>query len=309
MAAKLPPVPPVMKPIQHYLKTAAEHDQRDPVISYWCRLFALQGGMKIDKKTKESVALLTALMDWLEQKKKELSGNEAITNEVVAQAHIENYALKLFLYADTEDRASRFNKNVVKAFYSAGMLFDVLATFGELTDEVIHHRKYAKWKAAYIHNCLKNGETPLPGPLTSEDEDPYLEGATGGAPDILGTMGAAGYSQPSFSGAATGDANSTFNDPRISENSYDAGENMRPTSGLVAPGFHAPPSTPAEQSSTSSSDSVGGTAGGVRLSTEDCNKAQKYCKWACSALQYEDISTAISNLQKALRLLTVGKDD
>lgn len=32
------------------------------------------------------------------------------------------------------------------------------------------HRKYARWKAAYIHNCLKNGETPQPGPIGLEGE-------------------------------------------------------------------------------------------------------------------------------------------
>lgn len=58
-----------------------------------------------------------------------------------------------------------FFRNVVKAFYTAGMIYDVLTTFGELTDEAIQNRKYAKWKAAYIHNCLKNGETPVPGEL------------------------------------------------------------------------------------------------------------------------------------------------
>lgn len=62
------------------------------------------------------------------------------------------------------------HRNVVKAFYTSGMLFDVLTTFGELSEELLQNRKYAKWKAAYIHNCLKNGETPVPGPLQEEDE-------------------------------------------------------------------------------------------------------------------------------------------
>lgn len=53
----------------------------------------------------------------------------------------------------------------MKAFYTAGMIYDVLTTFGDLTDEAAQNRKYAKWKAAYIHNCLKNGETPVPGKL------------------------------------------------------------------------------------------------------------------------------------------------
>ena len=50
-------------------------------------------------------------MDWLEKEKKVLSGNEAVTSEIVASAHIENYAMKLFEWADKEDRAARFGKN------------------------------------------------------------------------------------------------------------------------------------------------------------------------------------------------------
>lgn len=37
------------------------------------------------------------------------------------------------------------------------------------------HRKYARWKATYIHNCLKNGETPQAGPVgIEEDNGMYL---------------------------------------------------------------------------------------------------------------------------------------
>ena len=66
--------------------------------------------------------------------------------------------MRLFVTADKQDRAGNFGKNVVKCFYSAGVLLDVMETFGELSPESAHYRKYAKMKAAYIHNCLKNGE-------------------------------------------------------------------------------------------------------------------------------------------------------
>lgn len=49
-------------------------------------------------------------MDWLEQMKKQNVDNEALTNDIAAQAHIENYALKLFLYADKQDREENFGK-------------------------------------------------------------------------------------------------------------------------------------------------------------------------------------------------------
>lgn len=88
---------------------------------------------------------------------------------MVAQAHIENLALKLFTYADNEDRAKHHTKyfefnsfstsqtktyifrNVVKAFYTAGMLLDVCAVFGELNEEVAQQKKYA-----YLHGKLFN---------------------------------------------------------------------------------------------------------------------------------------------------------
>lgn len=58
----------------------------------------------------------------------------------------------------------------------------------------------------------------------------------------------------------------------------------------------------------SHSDSPPPPPGGVALSPQDFTKAQKYCKYAGSALQYEDVNTAVQNLQKALKLLTTGKE-
>jgi hypothetical protein len=48
----LPPCPPSLKPIQHLLKTGTEHEARDPVVAYWCRLAALQTGLALDKSSK-----------------------------------------------------------------------------------------------------------------------------------------------------------------------------------------------------------------------------------------------------------------
>lgn len=52
-------------------------------------------------------------MDWLEEAKKIYKDNEAISNEVVAQAHLENYALKLFLFADKQDQEQNYGKYVL----------------------------------------------------------------------------------------------------------------------------------------------------------------------------------------------------
>lgn len=55
-------------------------------------------------------------------------------------------------------------------------LFDVSFTPLFNVFQNIQHRKYARWKATYIHNCLKNGETPQAGPI-GMDEDEEAGGA------------------------------------------------------------------------------------------------------------------------------------
>jgi len=50
------------------------------------------------------------------------------------------------------------------------------------------------------------------------------------------------------------------------------------------------------------------TGSGAALKPEDYARAMKLCKYATSALQYEDSKTAIENLTKALNLLMTGHE-
>lgn len=277
----LPPCPASLKAVQHYLKIGAEHDTRDPVVAYWSRLTALQTGLTLDKSSKEALAVLLPLMEWLEKVKGERKDNEAITNEVVASAHVENYAMKLFLAADQADRAANFGKNVVKSFYSAGILFDVMQTFGELTPEVAHYRKYAKMKAAYIHNCLKNGETPIAGPLVGGDDE------EGEEPADTFTSPPGGFVPPPGAGAPP------------------------PHYEAPPPHYEAPPPTtvdpnpPSNQFAAMELTQPGNSSS---LSHGQISKVQKLCKYAISALDYQDTPTAIENLTKALHLCKTGQE-
>lgn len=132
--SNFPECPVSLKGIAHYLKTAVEHDARDLVVAYYCRLYALQLGLKLSSQQPDETQMLmgksmtlnfshwrsikripnilpsiSALMDWLEATKKS-SDNESITHEVAGQAYLENYALKLFTYADKQDREANFGK-------------------------------------------------------------------------------------------------------------------------------------------------------------------------------------------------------
>ncbi|XP_036831704.1 vacuolar protein sorting-associated protein VTA1 homolog isoform X2 [Oncorhynchus mykiss] len=282
------------------------------------RLYAMQTGMKLDSKTPECRKFLVKLMDQLETMKMELTDSDSITHEVVGNAHIENYALKMFLYADNEDRSGRFHKNMIKSFYTSSLLLDVLSVFGELSEENIQHRKYARWKATYIHNCLKSGETPQAGPAGYEEETYDEEyGAEGGRGPS--SQSAQPQSPPHFQPG--------FGDPNQGSGSM-GGPPYPPTNynNINIPhGAHCPANTPAELPpptgeaikpvpvprsipAVDPSQRNATQEGDVRLTPEDYTRAQKYCKYAGSALQYEDVGTAVQNLQKALKLLTTGKE-
>ncbi|KAK0086172.1 hypothetical protein PV325_003635 [Microctonus aethiopoides] len=339
----LPEVPASMKSIQHYLKIATEHDARDPVVAYWARLYAAQTALGISKKkSQEENIFLVKLMNWLEETKKELHDNEAISNDVAAQAHLENWALKLFLYADKNDRASNFSKNVVQSFYTAGLLYDVLTIFGELSEEASQNRKYAKWKAAYIHNCLKNGDSPIPGPINQDNDISQSKPETNDAgdetnadlelnpgPENIDSGSENNEDQPdvepenllednSSSEPANEDVTSesqdnieptpppntnSFGFPSVPNNSSDS--NINPASSVI-PSYPNLPSTPPTPQIPSNIPTP--QSGSVSLNPDQMQKAQKYIKWAGSAINYDDIPTAVNNLQKALHLLTTGED-
>lgn len=283
--AQIPECPESLKKIQHHLKIALEHDSKDSIISYWCRLYALQAALTLDKTSKDAKMFLVSLMDWLEKQKNNLKNNDMITNEAAAQAHIENYALKLFNFADGMDRQENYNKNIVKLFFTAGLLMDVLSVFGDISEEIINTQKYAKWKATYIHNCMKNGETPISGPPTTESGQIGFNFPNQGE-DIQ---------QPTNNFIPVTPTTHTYKDyPASTPNEYQKIPNMPTISPTeIQPTVSGRPNLPRD---------------GIQLSPSQITKAQKYCKFAASALTYDDISESIANLQKALKLLTTGED-
>ncbi|CAG9537763.1 unnamed protein product [Cercopithifilaria johnstoni] len=276
-------VPQSLRSIAHYVKIGAENADRDPIIHYWCLFYAVQTGMDIDKKSPEALQYLTSLLSTLEDMKKKLSGREALTQDLVAQAHIENFAMKLFEYADKNDRQSNFTKGVIRAFYTAGHLIDVLTIFGELDENLVATRKYAKWKATYIHSCMKNGEVPKPGSGRSQDDD--LKGFN------IKTPQTEINEEPQSS--TSGPVQSSIL-PYSIDSSHTASDLAQTVETCQT--LHI-------LDSKRSSQVVSDNNENGRLTLDDYMEAQKYAKYAVSALSYEDSKTAIESMMKALSIL------
>ncbi|OAY85199.1 Protein MAMMALIAN LYST-INTERACTING PROTEIN 5 [Ananas comosus] len=175
-----------------YLQRADELQKHEPLVAYYCRLYAMERGLKIPQKerTKTTNALLISLMNQLEKDKKSLKlGPED-------NLYIEGFASNVFAKADKQDRAGRADLNTAKTFYAASIFFEILNQFGELQPDLEQKQKYAVWKAADIRKALKEGRRPEPGP-PGGDKDATPAGTPANSYD-LGPSQSFPTSQPGF---------------------------------------------------------------------------------------------------------------
>ena len=167
--------------------------------------------------------------------------------------------------------------------------------------------KYAKWKAVEIDRCLKNGITPTPGP---PGEQSLEDEATGPAPPVgFNVQPPDPYPGPSYNDQPPGPG--PFSSTSYWDQPPQPSQEAKPT---PKPRHTAPP-----PQAMPSYDQYGGgfteesqppsATTGVQLGPHEITKAQKMCKFASSALEYEDVQGAIEYLEKAMKLLKTGKEE
>ncbi|CAH1444346.1 unnamed protein product [Lactuca virosa] len=173
-----------------YLQRADELQKHEPLVAYYCRLYAMERGLKIpsSERTKTTSSLLVSLMKQLEKDKKSLQlGPDD-------HLHLEGFASNVFAKADKQDRAGRADLNTAKTFYAASIFFEILNQFGEVQPDLEQKQKYAAWKAADIRKAIKEGRKPIPGPPGGEKD---LSDASGSGYDLEPTTRHAPESHPS----------------------------------------------------------------------------------------------------------------
>jgi vacuolar protein sorting-associated protein VTA1 len=138
-------VPEALKAIKPYMTLSTQLEQRgEKIVAYYCRLYSLQHAMTINQSAPDCKKFLLQLMDILEKTKAHHKNEEAMSSQLVGQAMVEKQALLIFAKADMEDREGKFTKNLVKQFYSSGLLFDSLNYFGDLSEDVINFQNFMR---------------------------------------------------------------------------------------------------------------------------------------------------------------------
>lgn len=105
-------VPDALKGISPFVQRAHEVEPKDAFMSYQCKLYAAHLGQQCleHEESPEAEAFLLAILDGLERDKENLREHSAMASEKAACAHILDFALKVYLAADDEDRQARPSK-------------------------------------------------------------------------------------------------------------------------------------------------------------------------------------------------------
>uniref|UniRef100_A0A1J3HHE5 Protein-like protein OF MAMMALIAN LYST-INTERACTING PROTEIN 5 n=1 Tax=Noccaea caerulescens TaxID=107243 RepID=A0A1J3HHE5_NOCCA len=150
-----------------YLQRADELQKHEPLVAYYCRLYAMEKGLKIpqSERTKTTNSILMSLINQLEKDKKSLNLSPD------DNMHVEGFALSVFAKADKQDRAGRADLSTAKTFYAARIFFEILSQFGPVPPDIEQKQKYAAWKAADIRKAIKEGRKPTPGDPVDDETD------------------------------------------------------------------------------------------------------------------------------------------
>ncbi|KAI8374751.1 Vta1 like-domain-containing protein [Radiomyces spectabilis] len=319
-------IPSELKYIAPYVQRGQELQEREPVVAYYAQYYAAKLAIGTGPRSPSTNAYLSHLLDTLEQRKQDLgANNEAITDDLVGYAHVENFALKVFLNADNEDRAGKASKKTAKTFLAASIFLELLKCFGDLDAETKAKIKYAKWKATDIMKALREGRTPTPGPPGGMEDPEQPSGSPTEAMQedtVHDNLNAPAFPPPPPSISDFPSPPSNFTAPLPS---HSPASSQAPFSPAVPPPNNnvsppppptpqvsvtpIPPPNPAPPSTTFHPDTAQAAALPPMADPAAIAAAQKHAKWAISALNYDDIKTARLQLLTALSDLGYNQDN
>ncbi|RKP04700.1 Vta1 like-domain-containing protein, partial [Thamnocephalis sphaerospora] len=274
-------LPPALGFVKPFLKKADEMHEHDPVVAYFCKFYAVDLAWKrygtMEQDAKDYVANLIVS---LEQEKTALKDHDALSDDSVSRAYVEEFALNIFKRADDEDRAGRASIKTANAFLASSVFLEVTRYFGEPGEDITAKIKYAKWKAVEIAKAIKAGKMPTPGPHnTAEAADDALSDG------FEASTGAASVASPSDQQARSIPPSA----PVVP---------VAPPAPFASP---APPALSMPFASPAPSAPVASVTSSNQVAVDRViASAEKHVRFARSALQYEDIRTAVNNLQQAL---------
>uniref|UniRef100_L2FR48 Vacuolar protein sorting-associated protein vts1 n=1 Tax=Colletotrichum fructicola (strain Nara gc5) TaxID=1213859 RepID=L2FR48_COLFN len=344
--------------ITRFINRANQLRDFKPAVTYWCEYWVINQilAKQLHNVDDESLAYTTNLMDRLERTKTENAAEEAITDDTVGQAYVEQFAQETFDRAEKVMRANKVTRKTADTYDAAATFFLLGNIWGQIDDETQKKVKYAKWNAARILKAIKEGKDPnesnpkepepeealpsldpndpevmglaspppaptpaqssvldLPSVPSGNDANPsvpqyqgYFDPPEQFPPSPLSQTGAndaAAANAPSAPSPFAGSAAPSFS-PANPASPWQPPQIPKPTPPPAAPQFKPPASVPQQPKAPVVPISNNSwTPNNGPMDDLDLPKAQKHAKWAISALNFEDVPTAVKELRNALAAL------
>ncbi|KAJ2721860.1 hypothetical protein GGI07_003697 [Coemansia sp. Benny D115] len=325
MSVDLKSPPAELKHLQPYMQRAHEIAQIDPVVSYFCKYYAARLAITLPSPTSETQSYLTELLNQLEEEKAHLAGSESMQSDQAAAQHCTNFGLRVFAKADNEDRAGGAGKATARNFIVSSQFLQVVEAFGPAPEDVKEKIKYAKWRAAEILKAIREGRAPElpPGALNGEESVNPLNAVPSPQPSTMSNISSMAspsplQQQPPITSpppqlpmespmapttlpppAPFSQASSQLDSlPSVPPSTVYTPHPVQPTAMAAVPSPATFIPVPA-----ASLPSMTDSQGELLVDPTDAKSAQKHARWAISALEYDDVETAITNLQKAIQVL------
>ncbi|KAF8424705.1 Vta1 like-domain-containing protein [Tirmania nivea] len=163
--------PAKLKALMPFITRAHQIEKTDPIIAYWCYYWAVQLVLSgnLHSGDVEATQYTTALLDDLEARKEKLLPNDAVTDDLAAQAYIENFATRVFNNADKTLQARKVSRQTADNFLAASTFLELCKIFPNVDSEILSKIKFSKYQASRIIKALQAGEDPnLPAPEEAE---------------------------------------------------------------------------------------------------------------------------------------------
>lgn len=235
-------------------------------------------------RTAENDAFLMALFDQLEDEKAVLAPTHpAVTDDAAGRAYVLQFASRIFLTADDEDREGRATKKTARLFLVASQFLEVLRVFSvdqsnaAGMEEVEERIKYARWKAMDIVKALNEGRTPHPGKDESVNE--------------------------TAKAVSDDNVNKSVNETAKAASDVPDQQQQQPHSPIMPSlsGSYKEDIPPPQANYPAQSQTIPTPPSQSRMAR--VADAEKHARYAVSALQFEDFNTAIKELEYTLALV------
>ncbi|PSR83427.1 Vta1 like-domain-containing protein [Coniella lustricola] len=142
-----------------------------PIIAYWCEYWVVNQilAKSLHSSDADILNYTTGLMDKLERTKTEYASEDAITDDIAAQAYIEQFAQETLDRAERVIKAGKVTLQTASTFDAALTFFNLVNIWGPADNETQQKTKYAKWNAARITKAIKEGKDPNESNPKKED--------------------------------------------------------------------------------------------------------------------------------------------